>query len=343
VTAVGTTAARAGEAAGPKDLVAVKLDERGRRVRAFGSAGIARLDLGGSEEVAGIANGWFGDVYVAGSIAAETEKQGFVVHIDRNGRLDRSFGARGILDMRAVAGMERVLGVRLVGTSLLIGGSGVLRGRPHAIAAKLDLQGRLVMNYGRRGIASLALAEDASGAGTAFFSELGAAAVSVGVPTATGTQIATALFDRRGKPRGTPVLLDAPSGTEDGANAGAFFRGRAMYIAGATYPEDFATGDAFLARSGLRGALDHAFGGGLLTSHFDLEYTAFNDLAVTTHAVTVVGWNFGEAEATLPPSDALVVRYRHDGTLDPQFGDGGVVLLDFMGGEAVCGPLVKEH
>jgi hypothetical protein len=44
--------------------------------------------------------------------------------------------------------------------------------------------------------------------------------------------------------------------------------------------------------------------------------------------------------ATLPPSDALLTRYRSDGSLDPSFGSGGVLFHDFRDGAAVCGPLV---
>ena len=78
------------------------------------------------------------------------------------------------------------------------------------------------------------------------------------------------------------------------------------------------------------------------SAHFDLEYAAYNDLAVNRKTVTAVGWNFGEADDTLPPSDALVVRYLHDGRLDTTFGDAGVLKLDFMRGQAVCGPRVVD-
>jgi hypothetical protein len=136
-------------------------------------------------------------------------------------------------------------------------------------------------------------------------------------------------------------LLDVPSGIQDSPNAGAFSWGRTLYIAGATYPENFATGDAFVARTSTGGVIDPRFRDGIVSEHLDLEYTVFTDLVSMPASVTVVGWNFSEANETLPLSDALIARYRHNGSLDYSFGDSGMVLLDFMQGEPACGPRVE--
>lgn len=70
------------------------------------------------------------------------------------------------------------------------------------------------------------------------------------------------------------------------------------------------------------------------------QYTAFLASSVNASGVTLAGYDFGEAPASLPPSDALVVRYRTDGTLDPTFGEGGAVQLDFRQGALACGPRI---
>ena len=345
VVAAGTTADRSGDRSGARDVIVFKLDDDGARDPRFGQNGMARIDLGGSEQVTVVETSWLGDIYVTGTTENDAVAQGFIMRLDRNGRVDASFGAGGIVRLSEIAGMERAFAAKLVPGGIIVGGQGRSADATNAIVTKLDLQGRVDTRFAVGGVASLKVGPAGGTQGTAFFAPHGASAVSLGVPHADGTQrIATVLFDHTGKllptSQGAPFQLDVASGTEDAPAAGAFFWGRTMYLAGSTYPDDFATGDGFVARTSLGGIVDSRFGGGVISSRYDLEYTTFNDLSVNARTLTAVGWNFGEADATLPPSDALVVRYTHDGKLDGSFGQGGVVMLDFQHGRLACGPRV---
>lgn len=338
----GTTRAREDGRSGSAEAVVFKLDAQGQLVEAFGEAGVARLGLGGSELIESVKVGWRGHVYVAGTLEETEATRGFIARLNRHGRLDSGFGVHGVVELADLAGMDRVHGMELIGGALMVAGERSSAGTTEAVVARLDRRGQLIRCFGEEGIASTEIPEAPGGQGTAFFSGRGDAVVSLPVASQEGSRIATVRFDRHGRvvpgPDGYLSILDAPTGTQDSVSAGAFSWSRALYLVGATYPDDFATGDAFLAR----GATDGS-GFEVTSANYDLEYAAFNDLAVTRTGLTVVGWDFGEADDTLPPSDGLVVRYGHDGALDRSFGDGGVVKLDYMGHQAVCGPRIVEE
>jgi hypothetical protein len=184
--------------------------------------------------------------------------------------------------------------------------------------------------------------------GFAVHTLLGASAIGIARNDPDGTaRVATVLIGLTGKPLTPPgqpsFLLDVPGGVFDTPSAAAFTWGGQLYLSGATYPADFATGAAFIARLDLDGSIDEAFAGGIITHRESLEYAAFNDLKAGPEGVLAAGWDFGEQPATLPPSNALLARYRKDGSLDAAFGTNGVVLHDFRNGAKECGPLVHPQ
>jgi uncharacterized delta-60 repeat protein len=329
---------------GPGDVVVIRVDQRGQLDPRFGVEGTLRLDLGGDERVTSVLGDAFGETYVIGSTSSDAGSDGFVLRLSRGGKLDKSFGKRGVVRLDLGSPDDSALGGSLLPSGIIVGGRTSVEGEAAAFVARLDFAGRLQRGFGRGGVSRIVVGGASGGGGASFHSPWGASGVSLNVSSEDGSsRVATVLFDHRGRPDGIDdaIELDVPNGTADSVNAAAFFRGRAIYLVGATYPSDFASGDAWIARTSLDGLLDGRFGGGLVTEHFDLEYAAFNDLAIDRRGITAVGWNFGEEDESLPPSDALIVRYRHDGTLDESFGEDGVVLLDFMHGLLACGPRVE--
>lgn len=73
---------------------------------------------------------------------------------------------------------------------------------------------------------------------------------------------------------GDASTLDISGGSQDSVYAAAM-RGRSIVLAGGTSPDDFATGDAYVAQLTPEGVLDPAFGGGIQTLRLGLEYTSF--------------------------------------------------------------------
>lgn len=83
------------------------------------------------------------------------------------------------------------------------------------------------------------------------------------------------------------------------------------------------------------GALDRTWGGdGTVTIPFGTEYASGQALALEPDGGVVVAGGVGE--------DALVLRLRPDGTLDPAFGAGGSVRLDLAGGIDVARDVLRR-
>lgn len=342
VDAGGTTAALVGDRRGPRDVVIWRLNRDGTTNEAFADRGLARLDLGGDESLAALSPAADGGLFVVGTTQVEGVADGFVARYTRAGTLDEGFGEGGVVRLDFGSDQDELVGGRSLLGSLVVAGRTVRDGEAAAFVAKLDLRGRLIPYFGEAGIAVAPIGGAPGSGGASSHSLFSGSAVSLAKNLEDGsTRVATVVFDAWGHVRltpegGTAFELDAPTGTADSLNASERFWG-SLYLAGATYPESFATGDAFVTR--IDDTAPAADFGGVISEHYELEYTAFNDLAVDLRGVTAVGWDFSETEQDLPRSDALLVRYRHDGSLDSSFGDGGVLHHDFRGGELACVPL----
>jgi uncharacterized delta-60 repeat protein len=346
--AAGTTSQHVADRTGKRDLVVLRVSDSGALVSDFGDGGISRFDLGSSVTVATLSHGWHGKAYVAGTLAPEEgPSAGFVLRLNANGALDTSFGDGGVVRFAQQSESVRFHGMRAMWNGVVIGGHVSREGSVDALALRLDERGQLVSEYGDQGVARYSFTGSAANDGAAVASRLGSAVVSLSITGEDGAaQVTTVRFDRDGhlvpSGDGDVSTFDIPEGTQDSVYAAAL-RGRSIVLAGGTSPDDFATGDAYVAQLTPEGALDPAFSGGMQTLHRDLEYTSFLGATIRRGAVTVTGYDFGEEPETLPPSDALVVRYLDDGSPDQRFGEGGIVALDYRQGAQVCGPRVDVN
>ena len=83
-----------------------------------------------------------------------------------------------------------------------------------------------------------------------------------------------------------------------------------------------------VARYRLDGSLDPTFGGdGTILIDFDGRAASARDVALQDDGkVIVVGWT---NSGSLTGDDFALARFNHDGSLDPTFGAGGLVVTDF--------------
>jgi uncharacterized delta-60 repeat protein len=344
----GTTASLVGDRAGPRDVLVWRLAHDGSASATFGAEGLVRFDLGGDETVSTLAPAPYGGLYVIGTTRVEGAADGFVARFGRNGALDGSFGVAGVVKLDLGSDDDELIGGRTLLGSIMIAGRTAVSGESAAALVKLDASGRRDSNFGDDGLAIAVIGGAPAAGGASSHSLFSGSAVSLAKTIDDGTtRTATVVFDAQGRVRNAPdggiFELDVPSGSVDSVNAAERYWG-SLYLAGATYPESFASGAAFITQLDGDGVPSADFGG-VVTEHYELEFAAFNDLAVDARGVTAVGWEFSETEQGLPRSDALLVRYGHDGRLDESFGQGGVLLHDFRGGQAACLPLelVGEH
>jgi uncharacterized delta-60 repeat protein len=343
--AAGTSATTVDDRSSDADLVVVATSETGERQPDFGLHGVAVLDFGGDEELAGIAVGPNDTLYLAATSTAAGESNGLVVRLTRGGELDATFGDGGVAWLDTGGAADRLLSIQVSRRGVRVGGSTRVADAVAALAAELDHDGRLSPRYADDGIAVHVVGGASRAGAVALHGRRGCTTVVVARDTPSGgVEAVSVTFDARGRAEraGEPRVwhTELPPGAALSAGA-AWWRG-ALYLAGAIYNDDATLSDGFLGRVAA-GGIDAGFGGGLVTRHLQLDYAMYYDLSVTKGSMTVAGWEFSESSERLAASDALVARYRHDGSLDESFGDGGVVLLDFQRGRRVCGlPQVIE-
>ncbi len=338
VYAAGVTAPTMDGRRGDRDLVVLRLGPTGQLDPTFGATGKVTLDLGGDDELAGLALDPAGGVWLSGSTALDSASDGFILRLTPEGVLDPDVADQGVFRVDTGSDSDRLLSIRVLANRVYAGGVSTVDGQAAAIALGLDLEGTPLASFGDQGLSLFSVGETLGDAAVSFHGSSGSTAVTLTHLGSDGSVHAvTTLFDARGQVAHPGPEVQLPAGTSP--TGGSFWWGGALYLSGAIYNEDFSLGDAFLTR--LAGeALDSSFGGGLVREHLALEYAAYYDLAASLESVTVAGWEFSEQAETLGDSNALVARYTADGVLDKSFGNGGIVLHDFRGGAAVCGPAV---
>lgn len=115
-----------------------------------------------------------------------------------------------------------------------------------------------------------------------------------------------------------------------------------IVVAGFVNPTGTVDFNSFVARFNLNGSLDSTFSGGIVIIDFATStLEGFQNVAIQTDNKIVVT---GMVPAAGPPNDTdmVTVRFNPDGSQDPTFGSGGVVITDFAGGaDTVSGLLIQ--
>jgi uncharacterized delta-60 repeat protein len=104
-----------------------------------------------------------------------------------------------------------------------------------------------------------------------------------------------------------------------------------ILVAGFLNPVGVADFNCFVARFNPNGSIDPTFSGGIVIIDFSNSVAeAFTDIAVQVDSrIVVTGFIPGPGNGD--DSDMVTVRFNTDGTQDPTFGTGGIVVTDFSG------------
>jgi uncharacterized delta-60 repeat protein len=171
VVAVGTAehdGAATGDAAKDTDVIAVRFDSAGKPDTAFGSGGIARLDLGAghavdAETYAGADQGYGsaalpdGGLVIMGVTTAGSDRPDAdwaLVGLDGSGRLDKDFGTDGVVKIDHESGNESARHVRVVNDKIIA--TGYTRGADDVVKPALirtSLTGQRDGSFGSNGVA----------------------------------------------------------------------------------------------------------------------------------------------------------------------------------------------
>ncbi|MEQ1861133.1 MAG: Calx-beta domain-containing protein [Chthoniobacteraceae bacterium] len=313
------------------DFVAVRYTTAGALDAGFGTAGIARVDLGGSGESAnalGIDS--LGRIVLGGTKFFDVA----VARLDDAGALDVTFGTGGSLvyDAGNNYGRGNALSVISDDSVVLVGDIDSL----DVFALKLTDAGVLDAAFGTAGFARV----------TQPSTQYAAASLALadGSVIVTGTHFGA--VDRDGL-----IVKLTPTGALDTTFAGGgfsltgFFREAPVQVlAGLLLPDgkyvvagENGLGDTrkdgLLARFNADGTLDTSFGAnGRVSLSIDLaERIAALAFDATTNTLIAGAFTtYGP-----PGADLLIARYDVSGALVPTFGTGGIAQLHFGGSETV--------
>jgi uncharacterized delta-60 repeat protein len=115
-----------------------------------------------------------------------------------------------------------------------------------------------------------------------------------------------------------------------------------IVVAGAANNLNVSGFDFALARYTTNGVLDPTFGsGGKVTTNFFANVEAASDLEIQSDG-KIVAAGFTTPSGGARGGDFALARYKPDGQLDSEFGDGGRITTDFSGGSDVASALAIQ-
>jgi uncharacterized delta-60 repeat protein len=301
------------------DFALVRYRANGTLDPGFGTGGKVKLDFtgaGGDDVVNALAVQANGRLVAAGHALNDWA----LARFRQDGTLDPSFGTGGKVTT-ALGGQIRALVVQADGKLVAAG----VAGSDFALA-RYNPNGTLDAGFGTDGI----VRTDFPGV---LFAEAHALAPQAdGRLVAAGSAGSEAFALARYNPDGTLDARFGTGGVVTTAFGGFFNEANALVVqengkiaaAGLNFG---ATADFAVARYRANGTLDPGFGaGGMVTTGFAGGGTAAG-LVVQADGRLVAAGTADPGTGT--GRDFALVRYRHDGSLDPSFGAGGKVTTDF--------------
>jgi uncharacterized delta-60 repeat protein len=279
-----------------------------------------------------------GNIVVAGRALGESSFDFAVLRYLANGSLDTGFGSGGVATVDITAGSnDEAFGVALQpdGKIVVVGTSRVGATDDFAVA-RWHPDGTLDADFGTDGVLTTDIAGGPDGAQAVAIQADGAIVVAGNAGNAGNDNdfgVVRYLADGTLDPafgNGGKVTTNI-AGMTDLGQALAITAEGMIVVAGRVAIDGGAPSDFGLVRYLADGTPDPAFGnGGIVQTDFASD-SDDNPFAVVSDGSTIVvgGYSFGGATG----SDFALARYAANGTLDPSFGNGGLVTTDFGIGE----------
>lgn len=346
IVAVGSTGWNEDGSIGDNDLALVRYRTDGRLDRHFGDQGKLVLDLGGDDAATAVAVDRLGRTVVAGRSTDGDNTRAVLLRLTPDGQLDPTFGQHGRRWFPAADGFH---GIEIGSQGRIVAaGPTTVDGSAAIVVARFHGTGRRQMSFGGDGKTITVLPGTQAGSEGSLALRAGRILATLDVTGQAGGRVAAARYLANGAldPRfgdDGQLRLDPP-GDLPSVGATAVGPGSRPVLAGTTYSDDFATGQATLTRLDARGRPDPSFGDdGTVAESFQLEYAAYHGVELTSHgSILAAGWDFSEGH-DLPRSDYVLARYTRDGSLDERFGDGGLVFTDVRDGRLACREYDHDH
>lgn len=318
---------------GSYDFMAARHETDGSLDVGFGTGGRTFADIDGSP--AAVAIQADGKIVVAGrSRALSSQPYVFtLVRYDTNGKLDSTFGAGGVVRTPVGFGSSQTAAMALAvqPDGRLVAAGRFQGSRTDVGLVRYNPDGSLDATFGTAGQVITAVGTSAHADGIALQPD-GKIVVAGTTWVASQSDFLVLRYDPAGAldpsfGSGGKVISDFGPG--DTAVAVALLGDGSIAVGGRTVGAGFS-----LARYDQSGVLDPSFGsGGLVASSLGSTFGAMRALAAQSDGMIVMG-------GYLPVdggANLALARFANDGSLDPSFGNGGVVVFDIDVDEDLAG------
>ena len=324
--------------------------------RSFGGGGFAEVDLGNAEFAHAVAVQRNGRIVVAGEADCPFAVCFALVRFLPDGRLDRSFGANGVVrTMFAKYGASRAYDVAVQpdGTIVAVGmrfsGNDAQNDELFAVARYLP-NGKLDRSFSRDGLASVDFGYSDADASAVAVQRGGRIVVAgSGARSANRTEEDFAVARLRANGRRDRsfsgdgrATVDFGHRLSDGVHGLSLGRDGRIVLAGSSGKRGTVPRIA-VARLGANGRLDRSFGAGgkRLTRPGRFGGYARAVVQQPDGRIVVGGRVFDDRR--LDTSAWVLARYGRGGALDRSFGHGGLVVSDFSTGADWVGGLAVRR
>ncbi|WP_048441016.1 hypothetical protein [Caenimonas sp. SL110] len=275
-----------------------------------------------------------GKLLVTGIISSGATEDIFVARLNANGSLDTSFGDGGTTQVAFSTRLDRAasLIIQSDGKIVVAGQTRLTSGDSGDFAiVRLHANGSLDTSFSLDGKASVSFTPSGSDAAVSLAQQADGKIVAVGA-TGSSSDVAVARFNVDGSldaSFGSGGLFTYPNAGGDRAQSVIVTPDQKILVAGylstPATPQGWEIG---LVRLNSNGSLDTSFSGdGVVTTRLAAGGGAYTVKMQQDGKIVVGGY------AATPDNfvlwDFVLVRYLDNGSLDPSFGTGGVVITDF--------------
>ncbi|MFN8545344.1 MAG: hypothetical protein U0807_14205 [Candidatus Binatia bacterium] len=348
-----TAAGRVRHVGGQKEVDGVGLARYlpdGRLDLAFGAehSGRAWVQMDGVDPSMGMTRQADEKLVLAGTVVGNgSADAAFLVRLDGTGLLDGDFGVGGVVVTRFGAVGAGLHGVVAAGGRIVAAGQRCDGSRCSPMLAGFDAGGGLDPTFGSQG---LVVFGDFSGRFDRVARDSTGALVAAGIVEADpGSATFVVRTDEDGTVDmhfgdGASGAVLAPGGPHGVAGLGIL--GNHGIVVAVTFGVTWSTGSdgyrAGLLRFTSAGTLDTGFAsdGIAVPALAGTGWSMAEALDVDSEERFVIAGGAGRSDAA--DSDFLLLRLTGDGTLDPSFGNGGIVLTDFHGRQEGAFALARQ-
>jgi uncharacterized delta-60 repeat protein len=309
--------------AGSYGVLVTRYNQDGTLDQAFGDGGVAETSFGTFSAGEAVDLQDDGSIVVAGFTGTDGNNDLAVVKFLADGSLDASFGGDGIVTTGVGNNDETSGGLATQGDGKFVVAGTSAGLHTTFLLARYLADGSLDSTFGTSGLVSTRIGTDSAATDIVIQPDGRIIAVGSSTSNTRGDDFAIVRYKSDGSrddtfgTNGVVTIPIGPGNADESALAvGLQADGRIVTVGYSPQGTDF---DFAAVRLNPNGTLDTAFGGDgiVVTPVGTSTYDQAADLAIQADGRTIAGGSGGEQFA--------LVRYLTDGSLDNEFGDGGIV------------------